>query len=118
MDVGASGKELTKVRPDCLLALGEDGASIVLHHCVRAKAANHTVHVPGVKRVDEFLHDLGRVHERILLTPSGCAHGTASRKASLWQSAPSAPSPMRSACSSNARSRRAPPRPVPSPVLA
>jgi len=71
VEVGALGNELAKVRPDCLLSLGEDIARIVLDNSVRAKAANNPVHVPRVKRVDEFLNDLYGVHECILLQHRG-----------------------------------------------
>ena len=66
MEVGALAKESAKVRPDCLLSLGENRARIVLYHGVRAKAAHHPVHVPRIKRVDEVPNDLDGVHMRLL----------------------------------------------------
>ena len=58
VEVRALGNELAKVRPECLLSLGEDIARIVLDNGVRAKAANNPVHVPCIHRVDESLSDL------------------------------------------------------------
>ncbi len=71
VEVRALVNELAKVRPECLLSMGEYIARIVLDNGVRAKAANNAVHVPCIHRVDKSLSDLYGVHERILLTTSG-----------------------------------------------